>query len=110
MERQRRVLMRDDPPLAWFLVDQLSLYRLVGSPEVMASQMRHLLATVAASPNVTLQILPAVANPGVSSGIMIADESAYAEHPAGGFVYTGETVSALSRLFDSPTVGVTQSV
>lgn len=25
MERQRRVLMRDNPPLSWFLVDQLSL-------------------------------------------------------------------------------------
>ena len=100
MERQRRVLMRDDPPLTWFLVDQLSLYRLVGSPEVMATQMRHL-RDVAASPNVTLQILPAVANPGVSSGFVIADESAYAEHLAGGFVYTGETVSALMRIFDS---------
>jgi transcriptional regulator with XRE-family HTH domain len=100
MERQRRVLARDSPPLAWFLVDQLSLYRLVGSPEIMAVQMRHLLE-VAASPNVTLQILPAVANPGVTSGFVIADESVYAEHVAGGFVYTGETVSGLMRIFDS---------
>jgi hypothetical protein len=34
MERQRRVLMRDDPPLAFFVVDEFALYRLVGSPEV----------------------------------------------------------------------------
>ncbi len=100
MERQQRVLMRDSPPLVWFLVDQLSLYRLVGSPEVMVAQMRHL-CDMAASPNVTLQILPAVANPGVTSGFVIADESAYAEHVAGGFVYTGETVSGLLRIFDS---------
>ena len=100
MERQRRVLMRDNAPLAWFLVDQLALYRLVGSPEIMTIQMRHLLE-VAALPNVTLQILPAVANPGVTSGFVIADESAYAEHVAGGFVYTGEAVAGLMRIFDS---------
>ncbi len=100
MERQRRVLMREHPPLAWFLVDQLALYRLVGSPETMAAQMRHL-RDVAAMPNVTLQVLPAIANPGVTSGFVIADESVYAEHIAGGFVYTGETVSSLMRIFDS---------
>jgi transcriptional regulator with XRE-family HTH domain len=100
MERQRRVLARDSPPLAWFLVDELSLYRRVGSSEVMAAQMRHLI-DAAGSPNLTLQVLPAVANPGVTSGFVIADESAYAEHVAGGFVYTGETVSALMRIFDS---------
>ncbi len=32
MERQQHVLMREDPPLAWLLVDQLALYRLVGRP------------------------------------------------------------------------------
>lgn len=100
MERQRRVLMRDDPPLTWFLVDHLALYRRVGTPEIMAAQMRRLL-DVAAQPHVTLQVLPAVANPGVTSGFVIADESTYAEHVAGGFVYTGETVSALMRIFDS---------
>src|SRR6266700_2862126 len=42
MDRQRRVLLRDDPPQAWFIVDEPSLYRRVGSPEVMASQMRRL--------------------------------------------------------------------
>lgn len=100
MERQRRVLMREKPPLAWFLVDQLALYRLVGSPETMAAQMGRL-RDVAAMPNVTLQILPAIANPGVTSGFVLADESVYAEHIAGGFVYTGETASGLMRIFDS---------
>src|ERR1700724_1112075 len=59
MERQRRVLYRDDPPSAWFVVDELALYRYVGSPEVMADQLRHL-ADVARLPHVTLQVLPAV--------------------------------------------------
>ena len=99
MERQRRLFARDI--MAWFIVDELSLYRLAGSAEVMAAQLRRL-GAVARMPNVTMQVLPAVANPGVTSGFIIADESAYAEHSAGGFAYpTGETVSALMRIFDT---------
>jgi hypothetical protein len=55
----------------------------------MTAQMRHMLA-VAALPDVTLQVLPAVAHPATGSEIIIADEWAYAEHAASGFVYTGE--------------------
>jgi DNA-binding XRE family transcriptional regulator len=99
MARQQRVLMREDPPSAWFLVDQLALYRLVGSAEVMAAQMDHL-ATVAAMPDVTLQILPAVAHPASASELIVADGAAYVEHVAGSFVYTEEdTVTRLARLF-----------
>ena len=99
MARQQRVLMRDDPPSAWFLVDQLSLYRLVGSPEIMAAQMSHLTA-VAAMPNITLQVLPAVAHPANASELIVTDTAAYTEHLAGGFVYTDpETVTRLARLF-----------
>jgi hypothetical protein len=50
----------------------------------MAGQLRRL-GAAAGMPNVTMQILPAVANPGAASGSIIADESAYAEHSAGGF-------------------------
>jgi len=99
MERQQRVLMRDDPPLAWLLVDQLALYRLVGSPEIMAAQTRHL-TTVAALPTVTLQVLPAVAHPANASELIVTDTAAYAEHVAGSYVFTEEeTVSRLARLF-----------
>jgi transcriptional regulator with XRE-family HTH domain len=98
MERQHRQGSRD--VASWFIVDELSLYRQVGSPEVMTEQMRHLLAE-AARPNLTLQVLPPVAHPATGSEIIIADESAYAEHAASGFVYTGETVAALARIFDS---------
>lgn len=99
MERQQRVLMRDDPPLAWLLVDQLALYRLVGSPEIMAAQTRHL-TTVAAMPTVTLQVLPAVAHPANASELIVTDTAAYAEHVAGSYVFTEEeTVSRLARLF-----------
>lgn len=98
MERQRRLFGRE--VLAWFLVDEMALYRLVGSAEIMAAQMRHLSA-VAAMPGVTLQVLPALAHAANASGFIVADDSAYAEHVAGGFVYIGETVSKLARIFDS---------
>jgi transcriptional regulator with XRE-family HTH domain len=98
MQRQRRLAARDLP--SWFIVDELSLYRRVGARETMTAQMRHLLA-VAARLDVTLQVLPGVAHPATGSEIIIADEWAYAEHAASGFVYTGETVTALARIFDS---------
>ena len=43
----------------------------------MTAQMRHMLA-VAALPDVTLQVLPAVAHPATGSEIIIADEWALA--------------------------------
>jgi hypothetical protein len=100
MDRQRRVLMRDNPPLVWFVVDEMALYRLVASPAVMAAQLRQLMA-VAELPNVTLQVLPAVAHPATASGFVLADETAYAEHVTSGYVFTDESVSAMARLFDS---------
>jgi hypothetical protein len=101
MERQRRVLMKDDPPSVWFVVDQLSLYRRVRSPEVMAAQCAHL-TEVAAMPNVTMQVLPAVAHPANASELIVTDNAAYVEHLAGGLVFTEEeTVSSLMRLFNS---------
>lgn len=101
MQRQRRVLMRDDPPDAWFIVDQMALYRLVGSAEIMAAQMWHLLS-VATMQNVTLQVLPAVAHPANASEFIVTDSAAYTEHVAGGLVFTEEeTLSSLLRLFNS---------
>jgi transcriptional regulator with XRE-family HTH domain len=99
MERQRRVLQRPAPPMTWFVIDELSLYRRVGSAGVMAEQMRHL-AAVAALPHVTVQVLPAIAHPAGASGFIVTDTAAYAEHVAGGFTYTDpETVTVLERLF-----------
>lgn len=101
MERQRRVLLRDEPPTAWFVVDQLSLYRCVGSPAVMAAQMSHL-ADVARRPNVTMQVLPAVEHPAGASGFIVTDTAAYAESVAAGQVFSDEqTFSMLQRLFNT---------
>lgn len=103
MDRQRHVLFRDDDPLtAWFVVDELALYRCVGSAEVMAAQMRQLSAT-SSMLAITLQVLPAVAHSANASGFVIADNSAaYAEHVAAGYVFTDpETVSAIAVRFDN---------
>ncbi len=100
MERQRRVIMREDPPTALFVVDEMALYRRVGSPQVMSAQMRHLSA-VAALPHVTVQVLPAVAHPANTSGFIVADDSAWCEHVRSGYVYTGESVTPLLTLFDT---------
>jgi Domain of unknown function (DUF5753)/Helix-turn-helix domain len=102
MERQRRLLMRDDPPLSWFVVDEIALYRQVGTAQAMAEQMCQL-AAVAAMPTVTVQILPTVTHAANASGFIVADDRvAYAEHVAGGYVFSdSETVSSLLRLFDS---------
>jgi transcriptional regulator with XRE-family HTH domain len=98
MERQQHLFSRE--VRMWFIVDELALYRRVGSPEVMSAQLRRLL-DVSALPNVTLQVLPAIAHPANASGLVVADESAYVEHAASGAVYTGHPVIALHRLWDS---------
>jgi len=93
--------MREDPPFACFVVDELSLYRCVGSPAVMAAQMHHLL-TVASMPKVTVQVLPAIEHPVNASGFLIADAAVWAGHAASGYVFTDEqTVSAPAVRFDT---------
>jgi lambda repressor-like predicted transcriptional regulator len=101
MARQRRVLYREDAPSAWFVVDVMALYRLVGSPEVMAAQMDRLLE-IAALPRVTVTVMPPVAHPANASEFIIADDTAaYAEHMISGFTYTEDmSVSALTVRFD----------
>jgi Domain of unknown function (DUF5753)/Domain of unknown function (DUF397) len=101
MARQQRALFRPEPPSVWFVVDEMALYRRVGSPETMAAQMRHL-GDLAALPNVTLTVMPAVIHPANESGFVIADNAAYAEHVAGGYVFTEqETATSLAMRFDS---------
>jgi transcriptional regulator with XRE-family HTH domain len=101
MERQRRVLYRDEPPAVWFVVDEVALYRYVGSPEIMAEQLSQL-EDVASLPNVTMTVMPAVTHPGNESEFIITDDAVYAEHAVAGFVYTDEEiVIRLATRFDS---------
>ena len=99
MARQKRIFARDVPML--FLIDQLSLYRLIGSSEDMAAQLQHLLM-VASRPRVTIQVVPAVAVPSVAHGIVLTDSAAYSESAINGNVWTDEeTRSSLGRVFDT---------
>jgi transcriptional regulator with XRE-family HTH domain len=101
MARQQRVVFREEPPSAWFVVDEMALYRRVGSPQMMAAQMRRL-ADVARLPNVTLTVMGPIAHPANESGFIIADSAAYAEHVGGGYVFTEpDTVTSLSMRFDT---------
>jgi len=56
MERQG-ILTRDNPPRAWFVIDESVLHRLIGSPAVMAKQLDHVEA-MAEMTHVIIQILP----------------------------------------------------
>jgi DNA-binding XRE family transcriptional regulator len=101
MERQRRFWERRPPVRAVFIVDEVALYRFVGSAEVMAEQCRHL-AEVAELPNVILQVMPVVAHAVNNSGIMLADTAAWVEHAAAGYVFTDDqTVSSLALRLDT---------
>ena len=99
MERQRRFWGRQ--VMTALVVDVMSLYRQVGSAEVMTAQLRRALE-IAALPNVTLQVMPAVEHPANNSGMMIADSAAWCEHAAAGYVFTDpETVRRLALRFDT---------
>ena len=56
MERQE-ILARENPPRAWFVIDESALHRLVGSSAVMAKQLEHL-ETMAEMTHIIVQILP----------------------------------------------------
>jgi Domain of unknown function (DUF5753)/Domain of unknown function (DUF397) len=56
MERQE-TLTSDNPPRAWFVIDESVLHRLIGSSAVMAKQLEHL-ETMAEMTNIIIQILP----------------------------------------------------
>jgi hypothetical protein len=87
--------------MATFVVDELSLYRRVGSAEVMAAQLRHL-TEIAEMPTVTLQVMPAVEHPANNSGIMITDSAAWCEHAIAGYVFTDpESLRTLALRFDT---------
>jgi hypothetical protein len=98
--RQQRVLFRDDPPEAWFLVGAASLRNIPGY--VRTPQLQHLLK-VAELPNVTVQVVPLESwHPGTSAGFIVADHAAYTEGVTAGQVYADEdSVSAFGVRFDS---------
>lgn len=101
MARQQRIVLGENPPDMWLVIDELSLYRMVTSPQVMAAQMTKL-TEIARLPHVTMQILPGREHPANASGLVVTENAAYVEHLVGGLVFTeGQTVSSLQRLMST---------
>jgi transcriptional regulator with XRE-family HTH domain len=101
MARQARVLGRSKPPLVTLLVDEAALYRRVGSPQVMAAELRQL-RDLAALPNITLQVMPEIEHASMASGYLIADDAVWSENVITGGTYTDqETVTATVLRFDT---------
>jgi transcriptional regulator with XRE-family HTH domain len=97
MTRQQRVLHREDPPLAHFLLDITALRRMPG--QLIPAQLRRLLE-VAVLPNVTLQVVPECWHNGTSGALILTDSAAYTEGLISGQVFADEqNVSELSRRF-----------
>jgi DNA-binding XRE family transcriptional regulator len=98
MARQQRVLFRDDPPEAWFLVSITSLRNMPAG--IVAAQLRHL-ACLARLPHVTIQVVPECWHPGLPAGFIVADNAAYTESLIAGQVYGDEeSVTAFVARFD----------
>lgn len=98
MARQRRIVYGDKPPSIVVLIDELALFRLVGSPEVMVMQLGHL-SDMARLPHVTVHVVPAVAHAATGAALEVAPEASYTEHLGGGVVYIEEeSVAAFERL------------
>jgi DNA-binding XRE family transcriptional regulator len=100
LERQA-LLTRDDPPTAWFLVDEAALRRCIGSSEVMSAQLAHLVG-VARLPNVTIQVVPNIAHPGLLGGFALTQRAAYVETAVAGQVFEEpEIIASLFTRFDT---------
>jgi transcriptional regulator with XRE-family HTH domain len=91
MERQS-ILLKDDAPKLWAIMDEAALRRLVGGHDVMQQQIARLLEA-RSIPNVTIQVIPygAGAHPGMDGSFVILafpdpdDPSiVYVESAAGG--------------------------
>jgi transcriptional regulator with XRE-family HTH domain len=108
LDRQA-LLMQEDPPDLWVVIDESVLHRRVGGRDVMREQFDHLLR-VGELPNVTLQILPFAA--GAHSGmdgtftILLYEESAdqnvvFLSNAAGGlFLEKEEELQRYAFVFD----------
>ncbi len=91
MERQS-ILLKDDAPKLWAIMDEAALRRLVGGRDVMQQQISRLLEA-RSIPNVTIQVIPygAGAHPGMDGSFVILDfpdpddpSIVYVESAAGG--------------------------
>jgi transcriptional regulator with XRE-family HTH domain len=98
---RQAILTRDDPPAAWFLVDEGALRRCIGSPQIMAAQLTHLTG-VARLPSATIQVVPNIAHAGLLGGFAVTSAAAYVETAVAGQVFEdAETIADLLTRFDT---------
>lgn len=57
LERQE-ILIRDNAPRMWFVLDEAVLRRPVGGPDVMREQLAHLIEVVTTMPRIQVRVLP----------------------------------------------------
>ncbi|GAA4627533.1 helix-turn-helix transcriptional regulator [Actinoallomurus vinaceus] len=103
MERQE-ILSRDSPPTLRCVIDEMVLYRQVGDATVMRAQLEYLVSRV--SPLITIQVVPAAANPHRGGGFTLATvdggEVAYVETAVRGMVTSNrDDISVLSNTWES---------
>ncbi|NSC21369.1 helix-turn-helix transcriptional regulator [Streptomyces albus subsp. chlorinus] len=105
--RRREVLERPDPPRVWVVLCEASLRAEVGSPRVMADQMKHLLEQLRRHQSLTVQVMPyAATEAGIGTPYVLLDipgskPCVFVEGPQGGRPYDGpETVANAAHLYD----------
>jgi transcriptional regulator with XRE-family HTH domain len=90
---RQEIFNRDDPPFAWFILDETVLRRIFGNRKIMHDQMAKVLE-MAGRPNVVIQVVPStVPNcPGVAGPMTLFD---IPESPSVGYTEGYETGRAI---------------
>ena len=104
---RQQLLSAENAPTLWAVIDEASLHRLVGGPDVMRAQL-DALAERSRAHNVTLQVIPyqAGAHPGVNSSFIIlhleeVKDVVYVEGLIGNFyLQNPDDVARYRRTFD----------
>jgi transcriptional regulator with XRE-family HTH domain len=72
--RRQEILERSDPPVLFFILDESVVRRQIGGPQVMRTQLRHLI-DLANRPHITIEVVPFTVgiNPGLSGSFTILE-------------------------------------
>lgn len=107
--RRQEIMCRPDPPSLMMFLDEAVLLRPIGGPEVMRTQLNHLIDLPSRYPHVSIQVVPfsAGAHPGIDGPMIIASfhhspDIVYLETPGRGEIIA-DNVDVLfhSRRFDA---------
>jgi hypothetical protein len=97
MQRQR-ILAKEDRPRLWAVIDEATIRRVVGDPEVMREQLRYLMAS-AEHEKTTLQVVPfsAGAHSGTTGPFVILDFPGHTDPTVGGSKWTATAETLRGR-------------